>query len=91
MLTQEQINDLCQAHCYRVIDAMDADSLFSYAVQMMMTSFDQHPGQGDTDLDMLMTDIYTAEDEDEDSVYEFLVGAGVSQDDAHILVNQTEV
>lgn len=73
-LTSEQIADLCQAHCYRVIDNMDADDLFSYAVQMMYQSFDKNPGQGDTDVDMLIEDIWVAEGEDDDSTSEFIAG-----------------
>lgn len=73
-LTSEQVSDLLSAHCYRVIDNMDADDLFSYAVQMMMQSFDQNPGQGDTDVDMLIEDIWVAEAEDDDSTQEFIAG-----------------
>lgn len=73
-LTTEQISDLCQAHCYRVIDNMDADDLFSYAVQMMYQSFDKNPGQNDTDVAMLIEDIWVAEGEDDDSTLEFIAG-----------------
>jgi hypothetical protein len=71
-LTSEQVNDLLVAHCNRVIDNMDMDDLVSYAVQMMMSSFDQNPGQGDTDVDMLIEDIWVAEGEDDDSTSEFI-------------------
>jgi hypothetical protein len=73
-LTTEQISDLCQAHCYRVIDAMDMDDLVSYAVQMMYQSFNKNPGQNDTDVDMLIEDIWVAEGEDNDSTEEFIAG-----------------
>ena len=73
-LTSEQVSDLLQAHCYRVIDNMDADDLMSYAIQMMMQSFDQNPGQGDTDVEMLIEDIWVAEGEDGDSTQEFIAG-----------------
>jgi len=33
-----------------------------------------NPGQGDTDVDMLIEDIWVAEGEDEDSVQEFIAG-----------------
>ena len=71
-LTTEQVSDLLQAHCFRVIDNMDLDDLMSYAIQMMAQSFDKNPGQGDTDVDMLITDIWVAEGEDEDSTSEFI-------------------
>ena len=87
-LTTDQIQELCQAHCYRVIDSMDADDLFSYAMQMMMQSFDKNPGQGDTDLDMLIEDIWVAEGEDEDSTTEFLIGTGIDPEVAEKLVNE---
>ena len=73
-LTSEQVSDLLVAHCNRVIDNMDMDDLVSYAVQMMMTSFDQNSGQGDTDVDMLIEDIWVAEGEDVDSTHEFIAG-----------------
>ena len=73
-LPTEQTSELLQAHCYRVIDNMSSDDLFSYAMQMMIQSFDQNPGQGDTDVDMLIEDIWVAEGEDEDSVQEFIAG-----------------
>ena len=53
---------------------MDMDDLVSYAVQMMMSSFDQNPGQGDTDVAMLIEDIWVAEGEDDDSTQEFIAG-----------------
>lgn len=73
-ITTQQVSELLQAHCYRVIDNMSSDDLFSYAMQMMIQSFDQNPGQGDTDVDMLIEDIWVAEGEDEDSVQEFIAG-----------------
>lgn len=73
-LTTEQVKDLCQAHCYRVIDNMDMDDLISYAVQMMYNSFDKNFGDGDTDVDMLIEDIWVAEGEDDDSTSEFIAG-----------------
>jgi hypothetical protein len=88
-LTTEQISELCQAHCYRVIDNMNSDDLFSYAMQMMMQSFDQNPGQGDTDVDMLIEDIWVAESEDEDSTQEFIAGV-VGNDLAEEIVKSTQ-
>ena len=73
-LTSEQISDLCQAHCYRVIDNMNHDDLVSYAVQMMYQSFDKNPGQNDTNLSMLVEDIWVAEGEDDDATSEFIAG-----------------
>lgn len=73
-LTSEQVKDLCQAHCYRVIEQMDMDDLISYAVQMMYSSFDKNPGDGDTDVAMLIEDIWVAEGEDDDSTEEFIAG-----------------
>ena len=73
-LTSEQVSDLLTAHCYRVVENMDMDDLVSYAVQMMSQSFDKNPGQGDTDVDMLIEDIWVAEGEDDDSTLEFIAG-----------------
>lgn len=88
-LTSEQVSDLLAAHCYRVIDNMNADDLFSYAVQMMMQSFDQNSGQGDTDVDMLIEDIWVAEGEDDDSTQEFIAGI-VGDDLAEEIVKTTQ-
>jgi hypothetical protein len=73
-LTSEQVNDLLVAHCYRVIENMDMDDLVSYAVQLMMQSFDKDPGQGNTDFEGLIQDIWIAEGEDDDSTQEFIAG-----------------
>jgi len=88
-LTSEQISDLCQAHCYRVIDNMDMDDLVSYAVQMMYQSFDKNPGQNDTDLAMLIEDIWVAEGEDDDSTQQFIAGV-VGDELAEQIVSQTQ-
>jgi len=88
-LTPSQVSDLCQAHCYRVIDNMDMDDLVSYAVQMMSQSFDQNPGQGDTDVDMLIEDIWVAEGEDDDSTLEFIAGV-VGNELAEEIVKTTQ-
>ena len=94
-LTSEQVSDLLQAHCYRVIDNMDADDLMSYAIQMMAQSFDQrrraigNPGQGDIDVPMLIEDIWVAEGEDDDSTLEFITGV-VGYDLAKEIVENTQ-
>jgi hypothetical protein len=88
-LTSEQVSDLLQAHCYRVIDNMDMDDLMSYAVQMMMSSFDQNPGQGDIDVDMLIEDIWVAEGEDDDATQEFIAGV-VGNELADKIMNETQ-
>lgn len=73
-LTTEQVQELLTAHCYRVIDNMSSDDLFSYAMQLMMQSFDKNPGQGDTDVEGLISDIWIAEGEDDDDAQEFIAG-----------------
>ena len=88
-LTSEQVSDLLQDHCYRVINEMDADDLFSYAVQMMMQSYDKNPGQGDTNVAMLIEDIWVAEGEDEDSTQEFIAGV-VGNELAEEIVKTTQ-
>jgi hypothetical protein len=88
-LSSEQVHYLLGAHCYRVIDNMDADDLFSYAMQMMMQSFDKNPGQGDTDVDMLIEDIWVAEGEDDDSTQEFIAGV-VGNELAEEIVKNTQ-
>ena len=88
-LTPSQVSDLLDAHCYRVIQNMDMDDLVSYAVQMMSQSFDQNPGQGDTDVDMLIEDIWVVEGEDDDSTLEFIAGV-VGNELAEEIVKTTQ-
>jgi hypothetical protein len=77
MIPQEQIQDILDAHCRRVIDGMNHDDLYNYALNQMKQSFDENPGFGDTSLTFLMNDIKKAEGQDLDSVSEFLTGVGV--------------
>lgn len=65
---------------------MNHDDLVNYAVQQMMSSFDKDSGQGNPDQDMLICDILTAEGEDSDSAFEFMVGAGIDLDVAEELL-----
>jgi hypothetical protein len=88
-LTSEQVSELLTAHCYRVIDNMSSDDLFSYAMQMMASSFDKNPGQGDTDVEMLIEDIWVAEGEDDDSTQEFVAGI-VGNDLAEEIIKTTQ-
>ena len=88
-LTSEQVSDLLIAHCYRVIENMDMDDLVSYAVEMMSLSFDKNPGQGDTDVPMLIQDIWIAEGEDDDSTQEFITGV-VGNEIAEEIVQNTQ-
>ena len=88
-LTSDQISDLLQAHCYRVIDNMNHDDLMSYAIQMMTQSFDKNPGQGDTDVNMLIQDIWIAESEDDDDTSEFIAGV-VGNELAKEIVENTQ-
>jgi hypothetical protein len=74
-IQSSEVYNLLTGHCYRVIDNMDHDDLISYAMQMMMQSFDKDPGQGNTDLSLLIADMLIAEGDDEDSVSEFISGA----------------
>lgn len=85
-LSTDQVKDLLTAHCYRVINNMSSDDLFSYAMQMMEMSFDKHPGEGDTDVEMLISDIWYAEGEDDDSTAEFIAGVGIDNEVADQLV-----
>jgi hypothetical protein len=54
-----------------------------------MSSFDQNPGQGDTDVDMLIEDIWVAEGEDDDSTQEFIAGV-VGNELAEEIVKTTQ-
>ena len=88
-LTSEQTFDLLRTHCYRVVDNMTSADLMSYAVQMMIESYDKTPGQGDTDVNMLIEDIWIAEGEDDDSTLEFIAGV-LGDETAEEIVNTVQ-
>jgi hypothetical protein len=92
LLNSEQIQDILTGNCYRVIDNMDHDDLVSYAMEMMMQSFDNHPGAGDVNVDMLIEDILTAEgeqdSEDSDSTFEFINGVVNDNDLTESVMNR---
>ena len=90
MLSSQQTNDLLTAHCYRVIDNMSADDLFSYAMQMMMQSFDQNPGQGDTDLELLIEDIRVTEG-GSDEAFDYIVGCGIDKNEVAKTFNHYQI
>ncbi len=85
-LTPEQLSELLEGHCRRVIDNMNSDDLYNYALQQMQQSFDQNPGVGDTEIDRLIEDIITTEDGDNDAASEFIVGAGIDGNVADELI-----
>jgi hypothetical protein len=85
-LTPEQLSELLEGHCRRVIDNMNSDDLYDYALRQMQQSFDQNPGVGDTEIDRLIEDIITAEDGDSDAASEFIVGAGIDGNVADELI-----
>ena len=88
-LTTEQVSKLLQSHCLRVIDRMDEDELVSYAIKMMSQSFNQKWGEGDTDVPMLIQDIWIAEGEDVDSTSDF-IGAIVGDELAEEIMKTTQ-
>jgi hypothetical protein len=87
-LTSEQIQNLVEAHCFAVVDAMDMDDLVSFAVQQMMLSFDKNPGVGDTDVSELVEDIWVFKGEDEKETIQFLVDNGIGVDVAKQLYDE---
>ena len=90
-LNQEQIRSLVNDHCCRVVDGWDSDTLMEYAISVMVDSFDKDPGTGVIDMDMLVEDIINHEGGDCGSAYEFLVGAGVDEDTADALINNSSL
>jgi hypothetical protein len=54
----------------------------------MYQSFDKNPGQNDTDLAMLIEDIWVAEGEDDDATSEFIAGV-VGNELADQIMSQT--
>jgi 4-aminobutyrate aminotransferase-like enzyme len=87
-LNEYQINDLLISHCNRVIENMNHDDLLAYAHKKMMESFDKDPGQGNTDVAMLIADIIRAEGGDKDSASEFICGCRIDGEIADRLVDE---
>ena len=69
------IPELLEAHCRRVLNSLNDDELYNYALTRMKESFDVNPGFGDTDVRLLVGDILKAEFGDSVSAKEFIVGA----------------
>ena len=66
-----------------------SDELVSYAIKMMSQSFNQKWGEGDTDVPMLIQDIWIAEGEDDDSTSDF-IGAIVGDELAEEIMKTTQ-
>ncbi len=65
---------------------LNQEELYSYALNSMMNSYEKNPGYSDTDLNLLVRDIFKLEGNDVDSVSEFLTGCGISDDNVDQLI-----
>ena len=74
-LTNTQIRALARDHAFRVIDNMDMNTLIEYATDQLADSFD-------IDIDYIAQDIVDYEGGDLDSASEFLIGAGLTNEEA---------
>ena len=57
-LTSEQLNDLIERYCDRVVDEMDVKSMEQMLYEMMVDSFQQ---SNENDMEELITAIYDEE------------------------------
>lgn len=73
-LTNTQIRALARDHAFRVIDNMDMNTLIEYATGQLADSFD-------VDIDYLAQDIIDYEGGDLDSASEFMIGAGLTNEE----------
>jgi len=80
-ISPEKIQEVLDQHSRRLINNMSQEELYSFALQSMKQSFDQNPGVGDTDIQILMSSIMQEEDYDEDSFSEFLTGCGLEDEE----------
>jgi hypothetical protein len=69
-ITAQQVNDLCESHCYRVLDDMGPDNVRFLACQAMINKFCDD--EDSIDLEKLVKDIYDIELEDKDSTIKFI-------------------
>jgi hypothetical protein len=87
-LTEAQVQCVLQSHCDRVLSSMSYDDLLSYAKQMMRASFGKDPGQAN--FEMLLFSIAVQEDNDEDSIGEFLLGCGIATHVVDMIMKEHE-
>jgi len=80
------IAELLEAHCRRVLNNLNHDDLYDYALNIIRESFDVNPGFGDTNVRSLVEGILTAEGGDQDSAEEFIIGA-VGEEEAQAFIN----
>jgi hypothetical protein len=82
-LCTEELFNLAEGHVDRVIEAMGIDELKSYAKQMMKDTYFDSKGNIDRyTQSALLDDMLSQEDGDVDSLFEFMVGAGIQEDRA---------
>ena len=74
-LTNTQIRALARDHAFRVIDDMDMGTLIEYATDQLADSFD-------IDIDYIAQDIVDYEGGDLGAASEFLIGAGLTNEEA---------
>lgn len=88
-LSYETLGNLANDHCQRVIDNMSHEELIKYAKDQMVASFFfcGYIANENVQSDLL-NDMVLQENGDTDSVYEFMVGAGVDGDDADKIINE---
>lgn len=88
-LSATDLHTLIHDHCQRVIDNMNHDDLIAYAKDQMVSSF-IYGGyvRNDNVQEDLLNDMMLHEEGDSDSVYEFMVGAGIDEDLAEQVINQ---
>jgi hypothetical protein len=89
-LTFGQVQDVLKSHCDRVISAMSYEDLQRYAKIEMMKSFNKFPGQLNTDIERLIDDIAIQEDNDWDSINEFLLGCGIATHVVDMIMKEHE-
>jgi hypothetical protein len=80
-ISPEKIEEVLDQHSRRLLNNMTQEELYSFALQSMKQSFDQNPGVGDTDEQMLMSSIMQEEEYDDDSFSEFLTGCGLEDEE----------
>ncbi len=89
-LTHEQLREVAYCHAERLVAKMSLNELKDLALRYVIGSFDNTPGEEDTNEWLLINDIRRVECGDDDSVFEFLVGCGIDDTVAESLSYQSE-
>lgn len=79
-LSTDQLTNVLKSHVRSVIAGMDMDDLVTYAQEKMLDSYEGEDGEIEYNL---INELMNELDTNSDAVVDFMVDAGVNEEDAH--------